>query len=45
MSSAIIEITQQPMMYQEIPVVPPVPLSSAVAINGAGPPAVMEASW
>src|SRR4051794_23804456 len=44
-SSAIIETTAQPTMYQEIPVEDLVLAKIAVAISGAGPPATTEASW
>ena len=37
--------TQQPMMYQLIPVLELVALRMAAAMSGAGPPAITEASW
>jgi hypothetical protein len=44
-TSAIIEITAQPTMYQAMPVLDPVFLRIAAAISGAGPPAMTDASW
>src|SRR4029453_6632635 len=44
-SKAIIDKTQQPTMYQLIPVLEFVALRMAAAMSGAGPPAMTEASW
>jgi hypothetical protein len=44
-SSAIIDTTAQPTMYQLIHVLLPVADRIAAAINGAGPPAITDANW
>ena len=39
------DTTQHPTMYQLMPILEPVFLRIHVAISGAGPPAITDASW